>query len=150
MCGFVLGLLAFFAIFKLVGCGRRRRCHGRGGGPWGGRGRRRGGFMHWIFEDLDASPRQEESIRDTLRSFRETARDSKQSWRESLEQLARALRSDELDHEAVGEAWVRQDKALDGLRLAAVEALGRIHETLDERQRARLADLIERRGEHLL
>lgn len=148
MCGFLLGLLAFFAIFKLLKCGRRGR-FGRGSRRHGG-WRHGGGFMRWVFEDLDTSEGQEQSIRETLRTFRETARASKRSWRESLEQLAQALRSDELDHEAVGEAWVRQDRALDSLRLAAVEALGRIHDTLDERQRARLADLIERRGEHLI
>lgn len=138
MCGFLLGILALFAVIKLVKHGRR--CRGGGRGPWRGGG----GYLRWLFEDLDTTPGQEKSIRETLDSLREHARDSKAELRKSVADLADALAGDELDHEKVGEAWVKQDKALDSIRMAALEAMGRIHDTLDPSQRERLAQLLRR------
>ncbi len=102
--------------------------------------------MRWLFEDLDTTPGQERSIRETFDSLREHARETKAEWKKSVDDLAAAITAEELDHEKVGEAWVKQDKALDGIRLAAMEALGKIHETLDPSQRERLAELIRRGG----
>lgn len=147
MCGFLLGILGLFVAFKLVkyarhggGCGggrwrHRHRRHGRGGG----------GFMRWLFEDLETTPGQEKNIEETLDSLREHARDTRAEFKRSVADLADALSSEDFDHEKVGEAWVKQDKALDSIRMAAIEALGKIHETLDSTQRARLAELIRSR-----
>jgi hypothetical protein len=52
--------------------------------------------------------------------------------------------------EALGSATARFEGALEEFRKAGIDAFTKIHGTLDERQRARLADLIERgpRGFH--
>jgi hypothetical protein len=42
-----------------------------------------------------------------------------------------------------GELYARHDRAIEDLRKAFVGATAKIHDALDERQRARLADLIE-------
>jgi hypothetical protein len=144
MCGFLIGALVLFGVMKIAKCAwRGRGCragrHGRGGHRGHG-----GGFIRWLFEDLETTPGQERSIHEALGSFREKAREAKATFGESLDHVASAISGDELDHEAVGEAWVRQDAAIDGLRLALVEALGQIHETLDGAQRERLAELIRK------
>ena len=157
MChGLLLGALAAFAIFKIARFARYGGC----GGGWGG-GRWRGGWRHhshhrhggggpwflrWLFEDLETTPSQERNIKETFADLREKAKDTKAEWKNSVEDLASALTADELDHEKVGEAWVKQDKALDTIRMAAIEALGKIHGTLDATQRERLAEIIRRRA----
>ena len=144
MCGFFIGLLVLVVIFKLLKggrCGWRRRYGGGGHGPRGG-GRH---FMRWIFEDLETTPGQERTIEDALHNLKNTVKDEKESFRDSLRNLADAFRAEDLDHEAMGEAWVRQDKSIDSVRHAVAETLGEIHATLTERQRARLAELIEKR-----
>jgi hypothetical protein len=53
------------------------------------------------------------------------------------------MRSESFDAESLGEAFAKHDSALSTLRNAVVEGLAKIHEALDEKQRARLAELIE-------
>jgi hypothetical protein len=69
--------------------------------------------------------------------------------------LAGAFRKSSLDEVMLGELFARHDRALEELRKAFVGAAARIHETLDDEQRARLGDLLEsgwhdrrRRGGH--
>jgi hypothetical protein len=101
--------------------------------------------MRWLFEDLETTPSQERNISESLEELRDHAREAKQELKRSVEDLADALKAEDFDHEKVGEAWVKQDKALESIRLAAIEAMGKIHDTLDAGQRSRLADLIRRR-----
>jgi len=156
MCGFLIGALALLAIAKLFrfaryGCGGGG-CGGGGYGGWGGgwrhrhhRGGRGNGWLRWLFEDLETTPSQERNIKESIDSLRDHVRESKDAFKKSVDDLAEALKGDDFDHEKVGEAWVKQDKALETIRLAAIEELGKIHETLDTAQRSRLADLIRRR-----
>jgi hypothetical protein len=146
MCGFLIGALAFLAIFKIAKYARYGGCGRRGG--WRHRHRhegRGGGWLRWLFEDLETTPSQERNIKESIDSLREHARETKDALQKSVADLAEALESDDLDHEKIGEAWVKQDRALESIRLAAMEALGKIHGTLDDTQRSRLADLIRRR-----
>ena len=53
------------------------------------------------------------------------------------------MRADSFDAESLGEAFAKHDTAISTLRDAGVEGLAKIHEALDEKQRARLAELIE-------
>jgi Spy/CpxP family protein refolding chaperone len=139
----LLGALALIAVFKIAKYARHGGCHHRHRGGRYGRGR--GGWVRWLFEDLDTSPGQEKSIHETIDNLREHARETKAEFRKSVDDIVAALTSEEFDHERVGEAWVKQDKALDSIRMAAIEALGKIHETLDSRQRERLAEIIRSR-----
>lgn len=64
----------------------------------------------------------------------------------SREDIGKALRSESLDEETLGETFARQDGHLEELRKALVGSLARIHDALDEGQRRRLAHWIESGG----
>jgi hypothetical protein len=53
------------------------------------------------------------------------------------------MRSQAFDEVLFGELFARHDSAMEAFRKAAFSALAKVHEALDERQRARLAELIE-------
>jgi hypothetical protein len=53
------------------------------------------------------------------------------------------MRSPAVDEVLFGEMFARHDAALEALRKAGVGAIAKVHDALDERQRARLADMIE-------
>jgi hypothetical protein len=137
--GVLLGVLAFKAHrFHRMrwhayhhGCGPEPGC-GPGAHACGHpRGRWRGfrGPLYVLFERLDLTPAQEKVVRAEVDRLRERAR---------------ALRGDSLDETALADMFVRHDDRLRELREELGGALGRIHLALDERQRERLADLVER------
>ena len=55
-----------------------------------------------------------------------------------------AMRAATFDEVLFGDLFSRHDTALESIRKSVVGALARTHDALDERQRARLADLVER------
>ncbi len=57
--------------------------------------------------------------------------------------LASALRGESLDAETLGTVASRATGAVDALRDAAIGAVLKVHEVLDERQRGIAADLLE-------
>jgi hypothetical protein len=116
---------------------------GYGGGPrWGNPFR--GGFLaRALSERLDATPAQERVIRDATEEFREAAAKLKGEGRKTRADLATAFRKGHFDEVLLGELYARHDRSLEELRKAFVGMGARVHEALDERQRARLADLIE-------
>jgi uncharacterized membrane protein len=59
-------------------------------------------------------------------------------------EIARAIRSGSVDAEQLGALFARHDEKLRELRATFVGALGKITEALDEDQRTRLAELIDR------
>ena len=142
MFGFLIGTICLVCLIKVL----------KGGG-WGGwhrawRGHRGGRFGRWgflraIFERLDTSPGQEKVIRDAVEEFSDSASDAKRELSKSREDLAKAMRNDYFDETLFGELFARHDTALEGLRKEGIGALARIHEVLDEKQRGRLADVIE-------
>lgn len=110
--------------------------------------RRGGGFaeryaLRWLYQRLDTTPGQEKVIREAFEEISEALGKAKGDLHGSFGELAKAVRGAEFDHAAVSEAWVRHDGAFEASRLAISSALQRVHEALDERQRAILADLIE-------
>ncbi len=119
--------------------------------PHGGHHRRgwrgRHGFgkramLYGLFSHLDATPGQEKLIRDELDKLVELGKEQRGRWKDSRRNVADLLRADSLDPIALGALLDGHQDGLDALRAAAVGALGRIHAALDERQRARLADLL--------
>jgi len=107
------------------------------------RGFGRGTFLRWIFERLDTTPGQERVIRSVVDDFVDHAKSARRDVEATRSDVARAVGADSFDAEAMGEAFAKHDGALDDVRKALVESLAKIHEVLDERQRARLAELIE-------
>lgn len=125
--------------------GGREETWGGGEERWGG-GRR--GFGRWfmlraIFERLDASPAQEKVIAAAFEELRDSAKKAREEIKGTRRDVARAVRGPSFDETIVGEVFARHDATLEELRKSAIGAVGKVHEALDERQRERLADLIE-------
>jgi uncharacterized membrane protein len=171
MFGFLFGTACLITIAALVR--RRRRRWARGETMGHGCGHHRhfgrhwhhdhhdhhdaydggGGFPRWdgppagvarfIASRIDATPEQYRVIRNELETFLETARPLRREIRLSRDDVAKAMRTDAFDEEIMGESFARQDDNLTEVRKALVGALATIHDALDERQRARLASLLE-------
>lgn len=101
-------------------------------------------LLRWLFERLETSPGQERVIRQAAEELQDVLREVRGKWKDSLGEVAEALRGDEFGHEKIAAAWVRQDGALEQARLALVENLQKVHEALEPHQRKVLAELLER------
>jgi hypothetical protein len=115
-----------------------------GRGPGWMRGGFRDGFVARAISDrLEATPAQEKVIRDAVDEFREAASRLRGEGRKTRADVAGAFRKGHFDEVLFGELFARHDSALTDLRKAFVGMGARIHDALDERQRSRLADMIE-------
>jgi Spy/CpxP family protein refolding chaperone len=136
MFGFVFGTACLVALGVVVARGRRRRW-GHPGGPFGRRA------LYGVLERLETTPGQEKIITQALDEFRDTAWRAKSTLESSRKALSRAVRGEVFDESAVREAFLEQDAAVAEIREALVTAGRKVHETLDERQRKILGELIE-------
>jgi Spy/CpxP family protein refolding chaperone len=154
MCGFFFGLLGALIVFKVAshrhhlgGCGghhrRFRHHHGYGHGHGRRFERRRRHWMDWLFTRLDTTHGQEKVILDAAREVEDAVRGARGLGKKQRRDLGDILRGESFDHEAVGQAWTEQDEALEKARMAVLTALQRVHEVLEPRQRAQLADMID-------
>ena len=138
MFGFIFGSACLVALAVVTARGRgwrgRRFAHFRGG-P------RRA--MHWVLDRLDTTPGQERVIREAFDDFVDAVRPLREDLSGSREDLARALRGEALDYTALSAAFTAHDGVLAKSREELTTLFGRVHETLDERQRDVLSDLIE-------
>lgn len=122
-----------------------------GGGPFGG-GFRGGPFgggrrgLYGLFSALDATPAQEKVILSAIDEVKQAAREGRGEFRQSREDLARAFRADSFDAEVMGNAFARHDEHLERMRKAVTGALARVHDALDEKQRAQLAEWLDSKG----
>jgi hypothetical protein len=111
------------------------------GGFGGGLG---GGFVARVIADrLEATPAQEKVIRDATDEFRETVSKLKGEGKKTRADVASTFRKGHFDEVLFGEVFSRHDDALTQVRKGFIGMGARIHDALDEKQRARLADLIE-------
>jgi Spy/CpxP family protein refolding chaperone len=109
-----------------------------------GPGRWRGPMvLRAVMHKIGARPDQQDAIRAAVEELRDTARGLRGEGRRTREEIAEAMRKQAFDEVAMGELFARHDTALETLRKAVVGTLAKAHNTLDERQRQRLADLIE-------
>ncbi len=116
--------------------------HGHGHGCHGGHhGRWRGGPYH-VMAILDTSPAQEKVIREEMSRMRERGRVARDEAFAARADLAEVLRADTFDRARFDAAASRVDGAYGGLKQSFAESLARVHETLDARQRERLAELL--------
>ena len=175
MLGFVVGSVCLIALFRMHhrrrmwwayhqghgGCeghhghgpfgGHGPGPFGRAGGPFGG-GFRGGPFgggrrgLYGLFSALDATPAQEKVILSAIDEVKQAVREGRGELRQSREDLARAFRADSFDAEVMGNAFARHDEHLERLRKAVTGALAKVHDALDERQRARLAEWLDSTG----
>jgi hypothetical protein len=168
MLGILIGTACLFGLIRTLRWGRGYggACGGYGGACGGGSGRRRWGGGHhgygyegehrgWgggggpsvllraLFERLETTPGQEKVIVAAYDEMREAGREARGELKAARADVAKAMRSPGVDEVLFGEMFARQDAALLTLRKAAVGAVARVHDALDEKQRARFADLIE-------
>jgi LTXXQ motif family protein len=133
------------------------------GGPWqGGRGRwggfsggfrghdehgyggfGEGFFLRALLEQLDASPAQEKVIVNAVHEIRDEARKQREELKKTRADIAKAMRGSSFDEVLFGELFARHDAVMEHMRKTAMGSLGKVHEALDEKQRERLAELIE-------
>lgn len=155
MFGFFVGTVCLIGLIGVLRRGRHHHhfghSHGCGSEGWGGYGRaRRRGFgfgpramLRRLFERLDTTPGQEKVIVEAFSDLKNSARDAKGGLREARHDLAEAFRQESFDELLLGGALSRLDGSVDTLRKAGLDAFGKVHAALDERQRKILADLIE-------
>ncbi|MCA9646873.1 MAG: periplasmic heavy metal sensor [Polyangiaceae bacterium] len=163
MFGFLFGAACLAGLFAVI---RRERWHRMafaygGGERWGGPhacgghhhpGHHRGGFggrfrdmaMRRVFERLETSPGQERELQAAIGEVMDGGRKLRGQLADSRKEISAALRAEELDVERLGQLFAQHDDLLSEFRKTGVGALSRTHAALDERQRAQLADWIER------
>ena len=114
-----------------------------GGPPWGmmGRARRR---MWQAMAWLDLSPAQEKLVRTEFGALREKAHAVKSELRDSRGDLARAVGGATFDKSALDAAFARHDRAIGELRGQLAGSIERIHASLDDTQREKLAQMLDR------
>lgn len=172
MLGFLIGTACLIGLAKVVragrcgpggyggGCGgrgwgghgwhghRHGHGHGRGwggGGGWGDWGGARGGFwLRGLFEQLDTTPGQEKVIKQAVDEVFEATRAMRGELDQTRRDIAGAMRSGTVDETAMGELFARHDEKLREVRKAFVGAVAKVSDALDEEQRKRFADLLER------
>jgi Spy/CpxP family protein refolding chaperone len=154
MIGLALGLgaIGFFIAHRARrrafagGCGRHGH-HGWHGGGWHGRWHGRdGGWLGFLSGRLDTTPAQERVIQREVRGVVERARDARRGAFDGKAELARAIGGTTFDATAAQAGFAGLSNATKELETAAIEALRKIHEVLDDEQRKELARLIEGGG----
>jgi hypothetical protein len=163
MISFVLGGLTAFALLRFAlrrhWCwpgmprprgpfGRVRRWHQHDWDPDDdpGLGDRRGRpyFLRYLSDRLDATPAQERAMAAAFDEFRDEARGLRDEVGSSRKDVAAALRKPSFDEVQMGELYARHDSAIEKLRKAFVGMMAKVHDALEEPQRERLAQIIER------
>lgn len=163
MLGFLIGTACLIGLVKVARAGRcggghhghgGHGCHRGGGGHgwhgggrgWGGGWGARGGsfWLRGLFERLDTSPGQEKVIKQSVEDLFDATRGMRSELEQSRRDLASALRSGVIDETAMGELFARHDEKLREVRKTIVGSLASVNDALDEEQRKRLADLLER------
>lgn len=175
MFGFVIGALSLYGLIKVLRWGRGGACGGgwRGRRHWhaghGGHGWHRhradwqgehdhdgregfrdgsgpGFWLRGLFRRLDTTPGQEKVLRQSAQELMTAMAPLKAEMQDSRRDIAQALRTGTVDEVAMGELFARHDEKLRAARLAFVGALANVSEALDEDQRKRLADFLDRSG----
>jgi hypothetical protein len=165
MFGFLVGALCLIGMVAVL---RRSYAFGHHGGwyrGWyGGRGRRdwQGGWgerepgrgfgvpgrarrmLRWVYERLGTSPAQETVLADAAEAMVGAVESFRGEWEQSRSDVARALRSELFDASALKAVFGRHDERIHAVREVLLTQAERIHEVLDGRQRALLAELLER------
>lgn len=150
MFGFLIGFASLAGLIVMLKRSRRR-CGSGWHEEWHERDERHGwrrtgrrGWMRWLSRRLDTTAGQEREIAAAVDELFGKARELRREGQTTRQDVARVLREDDLDENALGELFARHDDALRETQKAFAGALGRIHAALDSDQRAKLAELIAR------
>ncbi len=144
MFGMVIGTLSLFGLIHMLR--RGRRCRGRGFRGHHHHHHRGDGFLWHVFERLDTSPGQEKEIRAAIREFREEAWGLRGQWGATRSAAVDSFGEDLFDEGPLDALFIEQDEKIGNVRDALKKALQRVHEALDDEQRAELASWLKRWG----
>ncbi len=145
MFGFLFGTACLLGLTATFARGHHHH-EGRHCGGGGGRGFRakRGRFiLNRLLDRLDTTPGQEKVIREAFDGLLDQLHDARSEFRGTRSEIAQAVRGESLDRGAVEGIFERHDVVIDRVRQNALDAFSKVHETLDQRQRKILADMIE-------
>jgi hypothetical protein len=141
MFGFFIGAACLIGLVAVARRGRRGfyRHHG------GFHGRRHAGryLFHRVLDRLDTTPGQEKVIRSAMHDLSEEAWGLRSEVRATRVEIAAALREPELDKTRLDGVFAKHDELIERLRASLLRSTEQVHSTLDERQRERLAEMIE-------
>ena len=144
MFGFLFGTACLLGLTATVARHHhhdRHGCRGRDGS--GFRSRRARFVLHRVLDHLDTTPAQEKVIREAFDGLLDDLHEARSELRGTRPDVARAISGETLDRGALEGLFERHDVVIDRVRRNALDAFGKVHETLDERQRKILAELIE-------
>ena len=133
----LLGLTATFARHRHDGN------HCRGGRGHGFRGARGRFVLNRLLDRLDTTPGQEKVIREAVDTLMEDVHSARGDFRGTRTQIAEAIRREALDRVAIEGVFASHDVVINRVRQNALAAFTKVHETLDQRQRKILAEMIE-------
>ena len=140
MFGFFIGAAC---LVGLAAVARSRHHHHYGFGHGYRRGFGGRFFFRRLLERLDTTPGQEKVIREAIHDLREEASSLRGEVRGTRGEIAQALRAPELDRVLLDRVFAKHDELIEKLRASLLTSADKVHSTLDEQQRKRLADMIE-------
>jgi len=150
MLGFIIGTFCLIGLVRVVRRGRYWGGHhgyGHGYGHHGGFGAGVGGPRRWLlrglFERLETTPGQEKAIMAALDELRSNRKLGREELAQSRGDLAQVVAGGLVDDGALEETFARHDRLLAQVRVSFIEALRKVTEALDEKQRKDLARMIE-------
>lgn len=100
-------------------------------------------MLRRLFERLDTTPGQEKVVLEAFDEGRRVMWQARDQLYRARSEYARAMRAETFDNEAVNAAFEKQQASIDEVKATLKAKMQAIHEALDPRQRAELADLIE-------
>jgi Spy/CpxP family protein refolding chaperone len=147
MFGFIIGTVCLIGLIKVLRRGRGWHGHGYGYGPYGDRYGHMGGggsrwFLRGLFHRLETTPGQEKAIVAAIDELRENRRVVREELEQTRGDVARVVAGGLVEDSSLEDTFARQDRLLAQLRVSFVEAMKKITEVLDERQRKQIADML--------
>ncbi|HET9449844.1 MAG TPA: hypothetical protein VFO83_03135 [Aggregicoccus sp.] len=130
------GLLALLGLFALRQGLRRRRFYGRSGGRPGWRAR------HALLARLDTTPEQEQVLARARAQLQPLLSRLRAELPLTREAAARSVEAEHFDAEGLQQHFARHAALLEELQRTALDALARVHGSLEPRQRRELAALL--------
>ncbi|MCE9573984.1 MAG: Spy/CpxP family protein refolding chaperone [Deltaproteobacteria bacterium] len=100
--------------------------------------------MYALLAELDLTPAQDKVVRAEFHALRERMAELRGEPKQTRADLGRAIGGAVFDRAALEEAFARHDRTLGDLRAQVIGALERVHAVLDDGQRTRLAEIIDR------
>jgi len=109
------------------------------GGSWSPRW-----FVQHLLNRLQTSPSQSRGVTEAFETFASEMNGLRGEGKRTRVDLANALRKPAFDAVLLGELYGRHDETIEKGRKALVGLMDQLHSVLEDEQRQRLADLIEK------